>query len=408
MFANTPDRPFYSYVITQSALVLIVLTASYLLTFLAFEHFGLHIDRILMSFGLILMTQLPVAAMYARTEEQEVDGNRGWLLAFVFVSVTFMGEAALQLASGHLLETWEKFNGLAAAARFDTLVTAVCGVLAAVLLCVTFSKIVFRLAVTCHLRQFAKDSDLSAEPDELASETGEPHGVSRNLHRPKVSQDFSEFFRRELVGANIGIFGLALVMFGPDFMTILKISIPASLVFSVICVANRLARSETRTSISARSLHISLQMLPLTVTCLILLALGELYSAYTATLAAEVSPLEFASVAASGLARNTDVLWGVSVDLGMIFALSLAANTLMLVLFTRLIRPLVRGAVPAAITPRVEAPRTSPESRLLQIPVAPDTIGFTKGRDVAATLKYRETATERPKLMLQMNRVSAA
>ncbi|PLS20508.1 hypothetical protein [Neptunicoccus cionae] len=408
MFANPSNRPFYSYVLTQSALVLIVLAASYLLTFLAYEHFGLQIDRLLLSFGLVLVTQLPVAAMYARSEGQEVDGNRGWALAFIFVAVTFAGEAALQLASGHLLDTWEQFNGLAASARFDTLVTAVCGLLAAVLLFVTFSKIVFRLAVACHLRQYAKIATLAEETAEEIADSAGTEDRARNLHRPKVSQDFSEFFRRELIGANIGIFGLSLVVFGPEFMTILKLSIPASLVFSVICVANRLARSETRTSLSARSLHISLQMLPLTVTCLILLALGELYRDYTATLAVNATPYEFASAAASGLAHNSNVLWSVIVDLGMIFALSIAANTLLLVLFTKLIRPVVRRAIPAAVTARVDTPRTTPESRLAQMPVAPDTVGFVKGRDVAATLKHRETSTKRPKLLLQLNQESAA
>ncbi|WP_069299177.1 hypothetical protein [Neptunicoccus sediminis] len=405
MFADTPNRPFYSYIITQSALVLIVLAASYLLTFLAFEHFGLHIDCILLSFGLILVTQLPVAAIYARTEGQEVDGNRGWTLAFVFVGVTLIGEAALQLASGHLLETWARFNGVAGAVQFDTLVTALCGVLAAVLLCVTVSKIIFRLAVTCHLRRLAKNAAGSIDVTDAHS----PQNGVHAMQRPKVSQDFSEFFRRELVSANIAIFGLSLMMFGTDFMTILKLSIPASLVFSVICVANRLARSETRSSLMSRSLHISLQMLPLSVTCLILLALGELYSHYAATLATEASPVVFARVAANGLVQNTQVMWSVFAGLGMIFALSLVANALMLAVFTRLIRPIVCQVAPATITARPDAPRVSPENRLSQVPVAANTIGFVKGRDVVATLKHRRIATERPQLLLlQMDRATAA
>lgn len=388
MFRDTLNRPFYSYVVTQSALVLIVLAASYLLTFLVFENFGIVIDRFLVSLALIVAAQLPVAAIYARSETQEITSNQGWALAFVFVGVTLAGEAALQLLSGHLFASIDTFSGLAQSAQVDTLVTGVCGILAAVLLLASASKIVFRLAVNCHLRQQAKAEQVVSE-----------------LHRPKISQDFSEFFRRELIGANIGIFGLSLAVFGPDFMMILKLSLPLSIVFSVICVANRLARSETRASLSARSLHISIQLMPLTVTCLILLGLGELYSNYLATTAASASPMEYAAVASAQLAHNSAVLSEIAVVLGLIFALTLAANTLMLVLFTRLIRPLVRRAVPATTpaprTARPAAARRTVMERLAETPVAtPEQGGFIKASDIVAELKARGTQTARPSPML--------
>ncbi|MDR6265540.1 hypothetical protein [Roseobacter sp. N2S] len=388
MFRDTLNRPFYSYVVTQSALVLIVLAASYLLTFLVFENFGIVIDRFLVSLALIVAAQLPVAAIYARSETQEITSNQGWALAFVFVGVTLAGEAALQLLSGHLFASIDTFSGLAQSAQVDTLVTGVCGILAAVLLLASASKIVFRLAVNCHLRQQAKAEQVVSE-----------------LHRPKISQDFSEFFRRELIGANIGIFGLSLAVFGPDFMMILKLSLPLSIVFSVICVANRLARSETRASLSARSLHISIQLMPLTVTCLILLGLGELYSNYLATTAASASPMEYAAVASAQLAHNSAVLSEIAVVLGLIFALTLATNTLMLVLFTRLIRPLVRRAVPATTpaprTARPAAARRTAMERLAETPVAtPEQSGFIKASDIVAELKARGTQTARPSPML--------
>lgn len=380
MFRETLNRPFYSYVVTQSALVLIVLAASYLLTFLVFENFGIAIDRFLVSLALIVAAQLPVAAIYARSETQEITSNQGWALAFVFVGVTLAGEAALQLISGHLFTSIETFAGLAQSVQVDTLVTGVCGLLAAVLLLASASKIVFRLAVNCHLRQQAKTEPRVSE-----------------LRRPKVSQDFSEFFRRELIGANIGIFGLSLAVFGPEFMMILKLSLPISIVFSVICVANRLARSETRASLSARCLHISIQLMPLTVTCLILLGLGELYSNYLATTAATASPMEYAAVASAQLVSNSEVLSEVAVVLGLIFALTLATNTLMLVLFTRLIRPLVRRAVPAAVGSRPVPARRTAAERLAETPVvATDFSGFVKASEIVADLKQRGTQTARP------------
>jgi hypothetical protein len=90
---------------------------------------------------------------------------------------------------------------------------------------------------------------------------------------------------------------------------------------------------------------VAIQLLPLTVTSLILLGLGNLYTNYVETAGVATDPREYVGIAASYFAQHNDAMLLVMLWLGVIFAICLAANTLLLVLFARLIRPIVSRSV---------------------------------------------------------------
>jgi hypothetical protein len=72
MNSNTLNRPFVSYVLTQSMLVLIVMSASLLIVELFKTTFGISISRFWVSLILVLFAQLPVAVLYARTKQLQL------------------------------------------------------------------------------------------------------------------------------------------------------------------------------------------------------------------------------------------------------------------------------------------------------------------------------------------------
>ncbi len=322
MKSNPLNNPFVSYVMTQSMFVLIVLSASFLIVELLSTSFGIDISRLWISLGLVLFAQLPVAVMYAHTETRHLSSAEGWGLSIVFVAITVAFEMVLQNIAGHSsLPFVTELSGEAAKHQAIGVLGFVIGV---------------PLAFACVKKLFA----ISVAID-LSSDDTPPMRDASGVRRLSINRDYSELYRRELIGANIAIFGLSLMVVDPKFMELLKLSIPLSIAFSLVCVANRMARSGRNEALSTRCLNVALQMLPLTVVAMALLALSTMYANYVSVHGGERDVVGYVTWLASRAGFDLASVLNVLTYVGVLFAICLAGNTLLLTLFTRLIRPLV-------------------------------------------------------------------
>ncbi len=357
------NRPFVSYVLTQSMLVMIVLAASQLIATLAYSGMGLALDRFWISVCLVVLVQLPAALIFARAEDRKIDKIEGWAVSLAFVGVTLAVEVALQEM---LQQATQSGFGAVGADQTPPFVILFSGI-AALLLCL-----------------IAKAVSMQAEPD---GQSRVSTGLTSN--RPAVSRDYSELYRRELIGANIAIFGLSLTVFGPQFLHLLKLSIPLSFVFSLVCVANRMAREERKAALSTRCLSVAMQLLPLTVVSMGLLAMGTLYENYVAAHNGAMDMIGYFTWMVTGLGLTLADLAKMVVYTGVLFAICLSANTLMLVLFARLIRPLVNKTVRS--TRESYAPTAK---RMKGVLSAPTEVKITMARDLRD--RVLKTRTPRP------------
>jgi hypothetical protein len=374
------SKPFLTYVLTHSALVLIILAASYLIRHLLSENYAISVDRIWISMALIVVVQLPVAAVYARRETSDVSLLESGTLTTVFICITMLVEVALQSMGNTVLHFTANLDVLTDTDQATLLNIGLVGMFLGFTIAVSFVRSIFRLA--------DKYSDID---DEYLATCG----TSEIFNRPNRDVDFCELYRRELVAINIAIFGFGLVFFNAEFVRILQLSIPLSLVFSVFCVANRLARSNTKTSLSQRCLHISIQLLPLSVTSLILLFLASLYTDFASATQGVAGPLEYASFAVAYLGGQQVPIVQMMVFLAVIFSVCLAANTLMLVLFTKLIRPIfsrsLKSKRPVGDFNDVSADFPSDEA-----------FNLAKGTDIGRALKQRGVKTCRPETRVML------
>lgn len=378
---STPlNRPFVSYVLTQSMLVLIVMAASYLITHLLRDAASITLNRFWITMGLVLFAQLPVAMIYARSETRNLTPVEGWGLSIVFVGVTLAFEIVLQSIAGQTLVQMLPAPVLQAEAGPSLWVTAfIIGVLLAAF---TVDRL-FRYAVRNNLDR-VEDGLLGVVPGLIPARVP--------MFRPSAKRDYAELYRRELIGANIAIFGLSLMVFGPAFMHVLKLSIPLSLVFSVVCVANRVARSERTGKLSERCLNVALQMLPMTVVSMILLALSTLYGNYVALHGGERDVIGYFTWMVAGLGLGMSDVAQIAAYMGVLFAICLAGNTLLLVLFAKLIRPMVTKGVRVA-----QATTASVKARMEEAkgPVGPPRL--TSGKELRALSARTHGRTPRPR-----------
>ena len=323
MFAPGQSRTLLSYILTQSALALIVLASSFLLVELAQYYFDLDFWRFGLSLSLILLVQLPVAAVFAKSETRSMTGNEGWIFGTFFVLVTLGFEAAVQLMSGKFLD----FAWVLSAVPDGTQAQVMGFVLACAMLLIVFGAFLTKVLLV---------GTINAR---LAQRRRLTFG-SLPRHKGRQKFDAAEHYRKELIGINVLIFGLSLMLFGAQFMHVLKLSIPLSIVFGTVCVANQIAKVDLNVRLSERCLAISLQMLPLTLTCLVLLGLSEVYTAFV-RVAGQADLLAFARTLGLQFVQDQNAWSVMATALGMIAALALAGNTLLLLLFAKLIRPMI-------------------------------------------------------------------
>ena len=332
------NRPFASYVLTQSSLVLIVLASSYIATELLAKHTGISISRVAVSLWLIGLSQLPTAMLYAKRESRTLTSSEGWIFGFAFVLMTLTVEFCLQLLVG---QAWPKIDivlNLMAAGNWHLLVIGICGFLLGIILAAFAFKTIFRFSVR---------NNLEGETPPFETEWLNKFGrVKANLSIRKLrprhkQQDYAGQFRRVLVATNVGVFALSIVYPGPQYLEILSICIPVTILFSIILVANNLAKTVPDLSILKRCWEISWKLLPLTLTSFLFLGISDLYLANTK---AHGQSGQLLSDVSTALVENpmapTDILIAFAY-LAAFFVLCLAVNTGLLVLFSRLIRPLI-------------------------------------------------------------------
>lgn len=151
MMRTELNRPLSSYLIVQSALVLVVLAASHVLHGLLSETAGLEVSRLAVSIFLVLLTQLPVAILFAHNEARNLTQGEGWILGMTFVGFTIGAESGLQMLIARWWPIVARRNGLGPEMAQDAIVFGVCITLMVFLLLSFFASALFRLSVRNNL-----------------------------------------------------------------------------------------------------------------------------------------------------------------------------------------------------------------------------------------------------------------
>ncbi len=343
------NRNFSTYVRTQSALVLVVLAASHILTGLLTSYTGMKISQMGVSFALVGLAQLPLAIMYARSEARTLTSREGWILAFIFVVLSVVVEFGLQLIAG---QTWTSLSpvfSLFASGQLNLVVTGACGFFLGIIVAAFVFKTLFQLSIRNNLRD-------DEHPNEEGWLTQIPGVVEKSANQSlsayRAKGDHTKTFRHMLFAANAGVIGLGLIVLGSNLSEILMLSIPLSVFFGVVCIANKMAKTNSSDSLVKRSWVASCKILPLTVTAFMLMGLSKVYSTHVA---AKSQGFDLLAPVSSEMAAIPPTAMFVSIAcVAAFFALCLAANAALLTLFSRLIQPLVQHPR-AASRPQVRA-----------------------------------------------------
>jgi hypothetical protein len=367
-------------------LVLIVMAASFLIVELIRESTGNTLNRFWISMGLVLCAQLPVAIQYARSETRNLTSVEGWALSTVFVGVTLALEFILQSIAGQRILDVLPAQILDHTDASNHQTIWVIGCIVGLLAASFTAKTLFRYAVRNNLMSKRTNKG----PSVLDVVPG-LNSTRFQLRRPRAKRDYAELYRRELIGANIAIFGLSLMVFGPQFMHVLKLSIPLSFVFSLVCVANRMARVERTRALSERCLNVALQMLPMTVFSMTLLGLSTLYGNYVTLHGGERDVIGYVVWMVEGLGLAPSDVVQISAYVGVLFAICLAGNTLLLVLFAKLIQPLVFKG-----TKIVQAKSVSGAEKLNSAGTPDALVHVIAAKELVVRSKAKQSRTQRP------------
>lgn len=337
------NKPFWSYVMTQSVLVLIVLFASHIATALLEKHTGVSVSRLSISLWLVLLTQLPTAMLYATYESRTMTAKESWIFGFIFVLIALAAEAGLQVLAGQIWPKIEIIHNLIAAGSWQILLIGICLSLLGIILTAFTFKTVFKYAVRNNLEGKPPEPDTTwmyMIPHVRVVPAIDPV-------RPKqMPHDYSRLFRLVLIATNVGIFTLSLIFSGTVFLKILTVSIPLTILFAIITVANDLAKTESTPNTFKNCLDVSWKLLPLTLTALLLLGISNLY---LANIQAHGQNGQFLSDISTALSEHSITALNVTIALGYLaafFIACLAVNAGLLALFSKLIQPLIMGRRP--------------------------------------------------------------
>ncbi|MEM7440995.1 MAG: hypothetical protein AAF393_15460 [Pseudomonadota bacterium] len=153
MTVTSLKRPLAGYLIVQTALVLVVLGVAHGTRQSLVAWVGLDIPLPLVSIGLVLSTQLPVAILFARYEARALTRSEAWVLGLTFVGFTVAAEGGLQFMLGQWWVTLAARNGLLGTDANNALVFGTCITLMAVLLVSFCVGALFQLAVRNNLNR---------------------------------------------------------------------------------------------------------------------------------------------------------------------------------------------------------------------------------------------------------------
>ncbi|MCP5072883.1 MAG: hypothetical protein GY947_06240 [Rhodobacteraceae bacterium] len=345
------NRSFSSYVLTQTSLVLIVLAASHILTGLLADQAGIIVSQIGVSFVLVGLSQVPIAIMYARSEVRMLTPREGWILGFIFVILTLVVEFGLQFAAGRAWPVLSPVYELAASGKLAFVLAGAFGFLIGIVLAAFAFKTLFQLAIN----KTFKNDDPAQDSSWLNAIPGiAPTSAFQRLRSGRNQQDHTKTFRHMLIAANAVVIGLSLAVFGWSVAEILMLSIPLSLFFAIVCVANTMAKSKSRASILKRSWNASCKILPLTATAFMMLGLSKLYATHVTVQSQGFDLLAPVSAEMAEMAITpTDMVLSIAY-VAAFFAVCLAVNVGLLALFSWLIRPVVRQSL-SSTRPKVRS-----------------------------------------------------
>lgn len=163
MDKNTLNRPLASYVVVQSALVMVILAASHAGHPALVERYGLGLTQLQLSLLMVPLAQLPVAAMFVRREIRNLTSSEGWVLGGAFVGFTLLAEGSLQVLVNQIWPALAARQGLGADAATEALVFGVSLVLLGFIVLSFLAGAIFRLAVrnNLHLRPYYRNGRLT-------------------------------------------------------------------------------------------------------------------------------------------------------------------------------------------------------------------------------------------------------
>jgi len=318
--------------------VVIVLAASFITSSLLAENTGVQVPRLAISLGLVALTQLPTAILYARREARTLTSSEGWVFGFTFVSITLVFEAGLQLLAQQSSPEIDLIFRFLAGSDWQVMFIALSGFVLGIILAAFVFKTLFRLSTRNNLAGEAADID-TRWMENLKWVKSKPTITKFQPRHPK--HDYAKLFRHILIGSNAAVLSLGIVFSGPAILEILTLSIPTSIFFAIIVVANQLAKTEPNASMLKRCWGISMEMLPLTIMSFMLLGFSDIYLAYLqSNNQAGQFVTDLSSVFVAQAVSLADILFAAT-NLATFFAASLFANAGLLLLFTRLIKPLV-------------------------------------------------------------------
>lgn len=359
------NRPLASYLVVQSSLVLVALAASHLLHAEIVARTGVEVSRLSLGIVLVLLTQLPVAAMYARNETRNLTSEEGWILGTSFVAFTVLAESSFQAVVLNFWPVIAERHGLGPHAAQDALVFVVCMSLMTFLMCSAIVSLLFRLAVRNNLCG----------------------GARGKLKRPERRRKL-RILERALCVLSAGLAGIGFAWVADFGWTMAYGMASAVLVFGAFYAA--LPRARTGGSIRWEGL--TREILPLTLTCAmtyattlagikVLAASGsggnELVAAFLPALAG-VDSVTLAAVAT----QMSGVLLGL-----------LCANVVVIWMFVALIRPILAGRSTRARS----LPAANASPMLVDVPEMVDT-ALPREEALAMIRTARELMAERTPL----------
>ena len=166
------------------------------------------------------------------------------------------------------------------------------------------------------------------------------------------------------------LFGTLMFLPGANLVFALNVVVPLSILFGVVCVANQMARRDEEAKLSRLCLSASVELLPMTVTSLAVLLTVHV----------------FMSNLGAGVGFGPDAMQAAALAIGIIAALAVAGNTLLLLLFAWLIRPMIMKSKRPTI----------PELKVKANPRKTAVVELLTAADMRKALAARSERTTRP------------
>lgn len=365
MSTDTLNKPLASYLIVQSALVLIVLAATQIVHPMVEQALGMQVPVLALSIFLVLLTQLPVAIMFAHFETRNLTKGEAWILGLTFVGFTVAAESGLQAVLGMWWPKVAARNGLESVAAQETLVFGVCLMLMLMMIMSFLVGALFQLAVRNNLQG----------------------GPRKTIYRPQAKQR-ARFLQRALCAGSAGLAGIGIAWATIAGWTLPQVFALVVLVLGALYAA--VPRARNGEDVIWHKLWLETQ--PVVLTGLMTWAVTAFGMRY---LIAAGSAAGMIAAFAPDLANVSQAdLTAVTTQLSGIFLLLTCANVVVVWLFIAFLKPtLIKSRRPQkASAPTFER---KPMAERLRPDLVPTDTGLPKHEAIAMVRTARELLAER-------------